>query len=205
MFVVRVLVVSMAAALAGCVNVLPEASPAAARYTIAPIEFGSGSAAEPVAWTLAIADPTSTRAYDTAKIALTRAPGQIEYYAAGEWADRSPNLIRTAMVRSFENSGRILGVGDTVVLPGADYVLKTDIRRLHAAYDGGVPAADVALFAKLTDKRGRIIASRLFTQRQTAERDSVPAVGRAFNTVLQSTLIDVVDWSFETVEADQAK
>ena len=196
---------SMALGLAGCVSVLPDASPAAARYTISPVEFAASQGGDKVEWTLAIADPASTRAYDTAKIALTRAPGQIEYYAAGEWADRSPNLIRTAMVRSFENSGRILGVGDTIVLPGADYVLKTDIRKLHAAYDNGAPSADVALFAKLTDRRGRIIASRLFTQSQSAPTDSVSAVGRAFDEVLQRTLQELVGWSFDAVEADQAK
>jgi len=202
---VRVLYILLAMHLGGCVSVLPEASPAAARYTITPVVFAEQVNADKVDWTLAIADPTSTRAYDTAKIALSREPSQIEYYAAGEWADRGPNLIRTALVRSFENSNRILGIGDTIVLPSADFILKTDVRALHAAYENGVPSTKVTLFVKLTDRRGRIIASQLFAQQQVAQSDRVSAIGNAFNATTQLTLREIVAWSFETIEADQAK
>lgn len=193
---IKLFTAGAAIAAAGCVSVLPEASPASARYTIAPVQF-TEPAAQSVEWSLAIADPTATRAYDTAKIALTRAQGQIEYYANGEWADRGPRLVRTALVRSYENSGRILGVGDTVSLPGADFILQTDIRSLHVQYANGEPAAEVALYAKLTDRRGRILAARLFSQSQQLGGDSPTAAGRAFDTATTGVISDIVTWSTE--------
>ena len=203
--VAKILNVGAAIVSAGCVSVLPEASPAAARYTIAPVEFAD-AAPQSVEWSLAVADPSATRAYDTAKIALTRAPGQIEYYANGEWADRGPRLVRTALVRSFENSGRILGVGDTISMPSADFILQTDIRSLHVQYANGDPAAEVSFYAKLTDRRGRILAARLFSESQSLGGDSATAAGRAFDAATSAVISDIVNWSTEAAsEAWRAK
>ncbi len=194
-------IISMATSLlASCVSVLPEATPAAARYTISPVEFSGDNGAR-VDWTLAVADPAATRAYDTAKIALTRSPGQIEYYAEGEWTDRAPSLVQTALVRSFENTNRILGVGDAVALAGAEFVLRTDLRALHVKYNGGAPDAVVSVYAKLTDRRGRVIASALFAEEARADEDRVPAVGRAIDAALSAVIADMVACTFETAEA----
>ena len=201
----KILTAGAAILTVGCVSVLPEASPASARYTISPVEFAN-TAPQSVDWSLAVADPSATRAYDTAKIAITRAKGQIEYYANGEWADRGPRLIRTALVRSFENSGRILGVGDTITLPGADFILQTDIRSLHVQYANGDPSVEVALYAKLTDRRGRVLAAQLFSERQALGDDSATAAGRAFDAATSKVISDVVNWSTDAAaQAWQAK
>ena len=200
MRIVSSLTASLALALsAGCVSVLPEATPASARYTISPVTFND-AAVSSVDWSLAVEDPSATRAYDTVKIAITRAPGQIEYYAGGEWADRSPRLIRTALVRSFENTNRILGVGDTISLPGAQFILQTDIRSLHVNYNKDAPSADVVIFARLTDRRGRILSSRLFEQSQQLQSDTTTQAGRAFDRALGMVIGDIVDWSLEEAE-----
>lgn len=192
------------ATLSGCVSVLPDAQPAAIRYAISPVEF-PGVVDEPVTWSLAVDDPFATRAYDTAKIALTRSPGQIEYYAQGEWADRAPNLIRTALIRSFENSGRIQAVSDTVTLPGATFVLRTDVRTLHVDYVSGQPMAIVEIFAKVSDRRGDFLGSQRFTREVAIDRDSVSAIGLAFDGAISAAITDIVGWSFSVGNAAQAK
>ena len=202
----KTLVVLVCAMLTACVNVLPAGSPPAARYGLSPVDSFPSTNAAPVDWSLAIEDPTATRAYDTAKIALTRAPGQIEYFAEGEWVDRAPRLIRIALVRSFENSGRILGVGDAVALPGAKYMLKTDIRAFHVRYENGARRVEVGVFARITDHRGNVLAARLFSEDAVISRDAIPDVGRAFNAAANAAFVQIVDWSFEAVDAvDQAK
>lgn len=190
---------ALALALAGCVSVLPEAAPPAPRYVLAPAEYEAESE-QRVAWSLAIEDPAATRAYDTAKIALARAPGRIEYYANGEWADRAPRLFLSALVRSFENTGRILGVGDLAALPASDFVLRTDIRAMHADYRNGNPVATISVYAKLMDARGRVYAARLFERSAPAERDTVAEVASAFEQVVGALLADMVDWTFAQAE-----
>lgn len=194
--------------LAGCVSVIPESPPAAARYLLSPIDFEEAGA-ERVSWSLAIDDPQSTRVYDTAKIALMRAPARIEYYAGGEWADRAPRLFEAALIRSFENSGRILGVGDRTSVPLANFILQTDIRAMQAAYDDGAPPeATIEIFARLTNSRGRIFASRLFRQTAPAARNTEASVVAAFDEAMTALLEDMVAWTFDeatAVNAAQAK
>ncbi|MEX0644307.1 MAG: ABC-type transport auxiliary lipoprotein family protein, partial [Parvularculaceae bacterium] len=160
---------------AGCVSVLPQAAPPSPRYLLTPVAY-EGSAAEAVAWSLAVDDPLATRVYDTTKIALVRAPGRIEFYAAGEWADSAPRLVQSALVRSFENSGRILGVGDRGSMIVSDFVLQTDIRALHADYSGGAPEAVFTVYARLTNSRGKVVAGKLFEQKVVANADAVPEI-----------------------------
>lgn len=186
-----------------CVSLLPEKAPPATRYMIPPVTFATDSDG-PVSWSLAVADPTASRAFDTTKIALSRSPGQIEYYAKAEWADRSTEMVRLALVRSFENTGRILGIGDIATMPGADYVLRTDLRSFQVRYDGASnPVVETAVFAKLTNRRGKVMASRLFSENQTVSRDSVSEVGQAFNAATSTAIRDIIIWSFEEVDERQ--
>src|SRR3990167_3831132 len=115
-------------ALSSCISVLPDAPPASARYLVTDVSVTESRA--PVAWTLGVEEPDATLAFNTAKIALSREPARIEYYAGGEWVDRAPRLLGAALVRSFENTGVVKGVGSRVTLPISTFALQTDIRRL---------------------------------------------------------------------------
>jgi cholesterol transport system auxiliary component len=189
---------------AGCVSVLPKAAPAPARYLMAPAEF-AGETGPKVEWSLAVEDPQSTSVYDTSKIALIREPGQVEYYASGEWADRGPRLVQAAIIRSFENSGGILSVGDRPSLPVSNFVLQTDIRMLHAAYNGGTPTATVVIFARLTNARGRVYAAHLFRQEVAAAGATERQIVAAFNEAMTAMLKEMVDWTFAEADAVYAK
>lgn len=178
----------------GCVSVLPDAPPPAARYLIEPVEYDA-EGAERVEWTLGVDDPLSTRVYDSTKIAVVRAPGRVEFFAAGEWADRAPRLFQAALIRSFENTGRILGVGDRTSLPVSTFVLQTDIRSMQADYTGGAPTAKFTVFARLTNGRGKVYAARLFSREVEADKDDVSALASAFNGAVTAAMTDIVDWS----------
>lgn len=192
-----------AVALAGCVSVLPDAQPPSARYLIEPVAYDGAATA--VEWTLGVEDPMATRVYDTPKIALLREPGRVEYFARGEWADRAPRLVQAAIVRSFENSGRILGVGDRTMLPVSTYVLQTDIRGLQADYRGGAPTAHFSIYARLTNGRGKVYAARLFEHRAQADADSVPAVAAALDDTVAAAIAELVEWTVAEGNAAYAK
>ncbi|MGE0409297.1 MAG: ABC-type transport auxiliary lipoprotein family protein [Amphiplicatus sp.] len=190
--------------LASCVSVLPEASPAAPRYLISPVEFPATDE-RPVEWSLVIEDPLASRVYDTTKIALVRAPGRVEFYANGEWADRAPRLVQAAIIRSFENSGRILTVGDRIALPGGTFALQTDIRAMHADYSGNGPVAMFSIYARIATGRGRVLAARLFEERVPAAKDTVPEVAAAFDQAVTSAIGEIVGWSMDEAGEAYAK
>ncbi len=190
----KYLIPALALALASCVSVLPEAAPPSARYTVSDVTIENAPAA--VAWSLAIDEPDATLAYNTAKIALTRAPGRIEYYAGGEWVDRAPRLFGVALVRSFENTGAVKGVGSRLTLPVSTYILQTDVRSLGVTHDGGTQRATLAVFARLTNGRSAIHASRLFTAAEPVSADTPAAAAAALNTGLSAVQREILAWTF---------
>ena len=192
-----------ALALVGCVSVLPKAPPPDARYLVSAIS--DEASATPVTWTLGVEEPDATLAINTTKIALSRAPARVEYYAGGQWVDRAPRLFGVALVHSFENSGAIRGVGNRITLPVSNYVLQTDIRELMVEFGDGKREARVAVFARLTNGRATIYASKLFTAAQGVSQDNAGAAAAALNSGLETVQRDIVAWTFDEANAAEAK
>ncbi|MGF1544856.1 MAG: ABC-type transport auxiliary lipoprotein family protein [Parvularculaceae bacterium] len=208
----RLIAAILAAPLAGCVSVLPEADPPAPRFALTPVAgaaeyagLGDSLAGGHVGWALVIDDPVASRAIDTTKIALKDEPEQYRYFSGGEWTDRTPRLVELALVRSFENSGRILGVGGRANIAAADLVLQTDVRAFEAqvAGRGRAPDAVVEIYARLTDLRGETLAARLFSARVAAGSDEASDVASAINAAAGQTITEIVDWTFESGSASR--
>lgn len=189
---------ALAFCLGACVSVLPEADPAAARYGIEAVgsDALSGDGA-PAGWSLAIEDPVATRAIDVSKIALVKSGSEYAYYAGGEWSDRAPRLVQLALVRSFQNSGRIVAVGGRTSQPIADFGLQLDVRSFEADATGAL-SAHVAIYARLTDVRGEVYGARLFEARRPVARDNPAAVASALNEVMTELTPQIVDWAIVT-------
>ncbi len=155
-----------------------------------------------VDWQLVLEAPQANAGIDTTRIALQRAPLQIEYYARAQWSDRAPQLVQTLMIESFENSQRIIAVGRDVVGLRADFVLKSELREFQAEYyQPGPPRSHVAIAARLVQMpRRAIIGTKSFEASQAATQDSVPAVIEAFDEALGKVLRRLVEWALETGE-----
>jgi len=178
-----------------CVSILPEAAPAKPRFHIAAAE-GGALAGEPLPFSLVVDDPRATRVYDSVRIAVSAAPGRIEYLPGAEWADRAPRLFQTAMVQTFEDAGRILAVGDRVAIPVADLVLQTDIRRLEVDVEGA-DAAVVSVYARLSNGKGTVYAARKFDARVSAASTKPDAVYSAFDMAFDQVITEIVAWTFD--------
>ncbi len=189
---------AMLAALAApaCVSVLPEAAPPKPRFNIvaAPADALGGPA---LGWSLVIEDPRATRVYDTMRIAVSPGPGKVEYFGGAEWADRAPRLFQTALTQTFEDSGRILAVGDRNAIPVADIVLQTDIRRMEIDARARDRAALVVVYARLTDGKGTVYAAEKFEARIAANSLGPDAVYAAFERAFNDVLAGLVAWSYE--------
>lgn len=202
-YVIRGLLMASTLFVSSCVSVLPEAAPAKPRFHIvaADADALSGDALD---FSLVIDEPRSTRVYDSVRIAVASAPGRIEYLAGAEWADRAPRLFQTALVQTFEDAGRILAVGDRSSLPVADFVLQTDMRRMELKVQDG-EAADISVYARLTDGKGEIFAARKFEARIPANSTKPDAVYAAFNTGFDQVVTDLVAWTYAEGERARAK
>ncbi|MEO1243094.1 MAG: ABC-type transport auxiliary lipoprotein family protein [Pseudomonadota bacterium] len=196
----RLLLIAAAFAASGCVSLLPETAPPKPRYNITTPDTAALEG-DLLNWSLVIDDPRTTRAYDSVRVAVTPAPGKIEYFAGAEWADRAPRLFQTALVQTFEDAGRIIAVGDRGAVPVGDVILQTDIRRMHYDVRNRSGQADVAIYARLGDGKGGVYAVRRFMASTPANGDNADAVIAAFNASFESLIPEIVAWTYEQGEA----
>src|SRR5579883_2658518 len=74
---------------------------------------------------LSVDTATAPGGLDTRRIALTRSAVSLDYFADGEWTDRLPLMVQTALVEAFEKSAALAGVGPENLGAAADFVLET--------------------------------------------------------------------------------
>ncbi len=188
---------------AGCVSVLPEAAPAKPRFHIGAAD-ADALAGAPLSFSLVIDEPRATRVYDTVRIAVASAPGRIEYLPGAEWADRAPRLFQTALIQTFEDAGRILAVGDRASVPVGDLVLQTDLRRMELAIENSAYAADISVYARLTDGKGAVYAVRKFDARIPAGSSRPDDAYAAFDQAFDDIITSIVGWAYDEGERRQA-
>lgn len=160
-----------------------------------------------VDWQLTIPLPVADAALNTARITLRQNPISLEYYARANWVDTAPQMIQTLLVESFENSGKIIGVGRQSVTLRADYSLLTDLREFQAEYLGnGPPRVRVRLNAKLAKMPQRtILATETFEFLEPAASSDLEAVVSAFDVALGKTLKRIVGWTLKSVPPESPR
>ena len=142
--------------------------------------------------------PQAPAGIDTDRIALSRSPLTLDYFANSEWTDRLPELIENLLLASFENSGAITAVDRNSGGLRADYILRTEIRHFEAIYTSAnaPPQVWVEIIARLAAVRQRvIIAEARFEKRVPATANDIPAIVAAFNTATTRVLRDIVLWT----------
>jgi cholesterol transport system auxiliary component len=191
----RLVLAGIALAPAAC-SVLPAGPAPPKLYTLTPAT-GFPPGAPRVAWQLLIDEPASAAALDTERIALSRSPTTVDYFADAAWTDRAPLMVQELLVESFENSGRIAAVARRSLALRADYQLRPELRHFEADYGaGGMPEAQVQIAVKLVKVADRTIAaSRRFDAKAPAAQNSVPAVVDAFNAAFHQVAQQIVEWA----------
>ena len=156
-----------------------------------------GPASKTIKGQLAIPEPTAVAMLETQRFLFSPAkdyPG----FADAIWADSIPKLLQARLIESFENYDiahaplRVADIGQ------ADFQLLIDVRRFRIATDSG-PVAEVGLSARIVDKNGKVIASRLFEDSQKFDKIEPPAAVAAFNDVFGRIAKDMIAWTVQAL------
>jgi cholesterol transport system auxiliary component len=145
--------------------------------------------------------PYAPEGLELRRIAVVRATNAIDYLADGDWADRTPSMVRTVLVEAFENSRAVAGVGPDSLDLRADFEIEGDLRHFEAVYDSqnggaGAPTAWVALAVKLVKVPERkILAETLLSARQPATANATPAIVEAMNAAMANVAKQVLVWT----------
>lgn len=197
------LAVAMSLSLGGC-SLLASDPPQL--YDLSPkntFEDGAPSAT----WQLVVEEPTTPNAINTDRIAIRPSQLEVQYFPEVKWTDRAPALVQTLIVESFENSGKIVGVGRRSIGLSGDYILTSELREFEAVSSAtGGTNVIVRLVLKLVrQSSGGIIASTTAAATVPAASDSVPDVVTAFDAALGKVLKDTVGWVLREGAADRKR
>jgi cholesterol transport system auxiliary component len=190
------LAIGAAIVLAGCGGILSEPPQRKLYQLKAPISFAAPQRHSPAQLLLAL--PNAPAGLDTERIALSRSPMSLDYFADAQWADRAPLLVQTALLDGFEKSGAVPAVGRDSAGLRADLILETDLRDFTANYDSpnGPPRVAVAFNVKLIKiPERKIIAVKSVTRQQPAAADTIPEIVRAFDAALGGAVEEAVRWA----------
>jgi phospholipid/cholesterol/gamma-HCH transport system substrate-binding protein len=156
---------------------------------------GSPSKTVGVQW--AIPEPTAVAMLETQRFLFQ--PAQ-EYpgFTEAMWADALPKLIQARLIESFENYDlahaplRMADVGQT------DFQLLIDVRRFRIAVDSK-PAAEIGLSARIVDKNGKVVASRLFEESEPFDKVEPPEAVAAFGDAFGRIAKNMIAWTVQAL------
>jgi len=146
---------------------------------------------------LAIPEPTAVAMLETQRMLFSPVK-DYPNFSDFLWADSIPKLLQARLIDSFENYDiahaplRAADVGQT------DYQLLIDVRRFRIAAESD-PTVEISLSARLLDKNGKVVASRLFEDSQKLDRIEPPAAVDAFSDAFGRIAKEMIGWTVQAL------
>jgi phospholipid/cholesterol/gamma-HCH transport system substrate-binding protein len=156
-----------------------------------------GPAAKTIKGQLSIPEPTAVAMLETQRM-LFSPTSDVPGFAEFLWADAIPKLLQARLIESFENYDIAHAPLRTADIGQADFQLLIDVRHFRVAMDSG-PQAEMALSARIVDKDGKVIASRLFEESEKFEKVEPQTAVTAFDAAFGRIAKDMIDWTVQAL------
>ena len=146
---------------------------------------------------LVVPEPTAVAMLETQRFLFSPA-NEAPEFANVMWADSIPKLLQARLLESFENYDIAHAPLRSMDGAQADYQLLIDVRRFQITTDPE-PVADIGLSARILDKDGKVVASRLFQETEKLDKIEPPAAATAFNNAFVRITRGVVAWTIDAL------
>lgn len=138
---------------------------------------------------LAVNEPHARPGFDTRRMAYTRRPYEIEYFARNQWVDAPARMLAPILLSTMERSGLFRSVVAASSGLDADLRLDTELVRLEQDFATTPSRVRITLRAQLVDlRRGKVLATRTFDGTEPASADDPYGGVAAANKVLATML-----------------
>jgi phospholipid/cholesterol/gamma-HCH transport system substrate-binding protein len=158
---------------------------------------GFAAPAKAIRGQLALPEPTAVAMLETQRMLFSPVKDYPDF-AEFVWADSIPKLLQARLIESFENYDIAHAPLRATDIGQADFQLLIDVRRFQVATDSQ-PMAQIALSARIVDKNGKVVASRVFEQSQKFEGIEPAAAVTAFNDAFGRLAKDVIAWTAQAL------
>lgn len=145
---------------------------------------------------LAIPEPTAVVMLETQRFLFSPAK-EIPGFAEAMWADTIPKLLQARLIESFENYDIAHAPLRAADIGQNDFQLLIDIRRFRIVLDSD-PVAEIGLSARILDKDGKVIASRLFDESEKFGKLEPLAAVDAFDNAFARVAKNIITWTVQT-------
>ncbi|RXH08776.1 MCE family protein [Bradyrhizobium guangzhouense] len=156
-----------------------------------------GQVGKTLSASLAIPEPTAVAMLQTQRM-LFSPVGDIKGFADFLWADSIPKLVQARLIDGFENYDIAHAPLRTADLGQAEYQLLIDIRRFRIATEGE-PRVEIGLSARIVDKNGKAIASRLVETSEKLDKVEPAAAVTAFDAAFARIARELIGWTVQAV------
>lgn len=156
------------------------------------------SPALPTSGVLIVQVPRAQPGYDTRRIAYSRGPLSIAYYANSEWADAPATMLTPLVVQALESSEAFSAVVAAPARARANLLLELDLIQLRQDFSTSPSRAQLALRATLVDVSGRrVLSTRLLQAESSAPSEDAEGGVIAANAALGEVLTSLVAFVME--------
>jgi phospholipid/cholesterol/gamma-HCH transport system substrate-binding protein len=156
-----------------------------------------GPANKTIKGQMAIPEPTAVAMLETQRMLFSPA-SDVPEFAEFLWADAIPKLFQARLIESFENYDIAHAPLRTTDIGQTDFQLLIDVRRFRVALDSG-PAAEIGLSARIVDKDGKVIASRLFEESEKFDKVGPQTAVTAFNAAFGRIAKNMIAWTVQAM------
>ena len=156
-----------------------------------------GPAGKTLTASLAIPEPSAVAMLQTQRMLFVPS-GDRPGFADFLWADSIPKLVQARLIDSFENYDIAHAPLRTSDVGQADYQLLIDIRSFRIATEGE-PRVEIGLSARIVDKNGKVIASRLIETSEKLDKVEPAASVAAFDAAFARIVKELIGWTVQAV------
>lgn len=154
-------------------------------------------------WSLSIGVNAANQLLDSPRIAVRPTPNRFQAYKGAMWTDNVPELLQTALVEGFEDSGKITAVGRFGAYSRGEFGLVLEVRAFETVYSGDRPEAVIEVQAMLVRLRGgeRAPVTKRFRQVVPGTSPDLDAMVDSFGQAMSAISTQIVGWTL--VEGDR--
>ncbi len=198
----RTLIVAATAALAaGCFGGLKNEAVAPRIYRVDAPKLDAGSA---LPADLSVAVERTAPGLDGDGLAGRWPGNRLDYIAGARWAGDLAGMLQSALVQSFQDSGRLRSVQGDVGRFGVTHTLVIEVRRFEADYTaGGLPVAQVELSVTLGRNSDRkVLAAFAAASSEAATENRQTSIVAALNVAFARAAQELSGRTLEAIAAD---
>jgi cholesterol transport system auxiliary component len=148
---------------------------------------------------LRVGAPAAAPGYGTARMAYTKAPQRLDYFAYHEWVDSPARMIGAAIGARLDASGLLGAIVTGSSEVRTDLRLDAELQRLQQDFTGAGSVLDLSIKVSLVDvTRRSLVSAKTFSYKEAAGGDPETGVAAA-NLALERFLGELTEFVADSI------